>query len=80
MTDVRIRERRQARRMKIRFELMIGILLVVGGGCLWLFARDAEFFWFRGGPLGVILAIIGAFDIVNAVRTRETAIPERRND
>ncbi len=80
MADVRIRERRQARRMKIRFELMIGILLVVGGGCLWLFARDAEFFWFRGGPLGVILAIIGAFDIVNAVRTRETAIPERRND
>ncbi|PBI85417.1 hypothetical protein BKP42_65920 [Rhodococcus erythropolis] len=66
--------------MKIRFELMIGILLVVGGGCLWLFARDAEFFWFRGGPLGVILAIIGAFDIVNAVRTRETAIPTRRND
>ena len=66
--------------MKIRFELMIGILLVVGGGCLWLFARDAEFFWFGGGPLGVILAIIGAFDIVNAVRTRETAIPERRND
>ncbi|AGT92517.1 hypothetical protein O5Y_13310 [Rhodococcus erythropolis CCM2595] len=66
--------------MKIRFELMIGILLVVGGGCLWLFARDAEFFWFHGGPLGVILAIIGAFDIVNAVRTRETAIPERRND
>lgn len=80
MADVRIRERRQARRMKIRFELMIGILLVVGGGCLWLFARDAEFFWFRGGPLGVILAIIGAFDIVNAVRTREAAIPERRND
>lgn len=80
MADVRIRSRRQARRMKIRFELMIGILLVVGGGCLWLFARDAEFFWFRGGPLGVILAIIGAFDIVNAVRTRETAIPERRND
>lgn len=80
MTDVRIRERRHAGGMKIRFELMIGILLVVGGGCLWLFARDAEFFWFRGGPLGVILAIIGAFDIVNAVRTRETAIPERRND
>lgn len=80
MADVRIRERRQARRMKIRFELMIGILLVVGGGCLWLFARDAEFFWFRGGPLGVILAIIGAFDIVNAVRTKEAAIPERRND
>lgn len=80
MADVRIRERRQARRMKIRFELMIGILLVVGGGCLWLFARDAEFFWFRGGPLGVILAIIGAFDIVNAVRTRETAMLERRND
>ncbi len=80
MTDVRIRARRHAGGMKIRFELMIGILLVVGGGCLWLFARDAEFFWFRGGPLGVILAIIGAFDIVNAVRTRETAIPERRND
>lgn len=80
MTDVRIRERRHAGGMKIRFELMIGILLVVGGGCLWLFARDAEFFWFRGGPLGVILAIIGAFDIVNAVRTRETAIPTRRND
>lgn len=55
--------------MKLRIELALGILLVIGGGCLWLFARDAEFFWFRGGPLGVVLVIVGIFDVANALRT-----------
>lgn len=59
----------QAGDMKIRLEPVIGVVLLVGGAGLWLFARDAEFFWFRGGALGVVLMIIGALDLVNARRT-----------
>ncbi|MEV4123479.1 hypothetical protein [Nocardia sp. NPDC049707] len=55
--------------MQIRLATIFGVLLVVAGAALWLFARDAEFFWFRGGPLGAVLVVVGVIDIVNARRT-----------
>ncbi|MEV6138061.1 hypothetical protein AB0L63_18730 [Nocardia sp. NPDC051990] len=55
--------------MQIRLATIFGVLLVVAGAALWLFARDTEFFWFRGGPLGVVLVVVGVIDIVNARRT-----------
>ncbi|MGF7120051.1 hypothetical protein [Rhodococcus sp. BE178] len=48
---------------------MFGVFLIVAGAALWLFARDAEFFWFRGGPLGVALVAVGVIDVVSARRT-----------
>lgn len=55
--------------MQIRFAAGFGVLLVVAGAALWLFARDTEFFWFRGGPLGAVLVVVGVIDIVSALRT-----------
>ncbi|MDH6280625.1 hypothetical protein [Prescottella agglutinans] len=55
--------------MQIRLAAVFGLLLIVAGSALWLFARDAEFFWFRGGPLGVVLVVVGAIDVVSARRT-----------
>ncbi|MGC0363895.1 hypothetical protein ABH922_001879 [Rhodococcus sp. 27YEA15] len=57
--------------MKLRIEVAVGILLVLGGGGLCLFARDAEFFWFSGGPLGAVLVIVGVYDLVNAARGQD---------
>lgn len=55
--------------MQIRLGAGLGVLLVVGGAALWLFARDTEFVWFRGGPLGAVLVVVGVIDIVSALRT-----------
>ncbi|MDH6677450.1 hypothetical protein M2284_001648 [Rhodococcus sp. LBL1] len=55
--------------MQIRLAAAFGMLLIVAGAALWLFARDAEFFWFRGGPLGVVLVVVGVIDVISARRT-----------
>ncbi|WP_433607191.1 hypothetical protein [Prescottella agglutinans] len=55
--------------MKLRLAAVFGVLLVVAGAALWLFARDTEFFWFRGGPLGVVLVVVGVIDVVGAWRS-----------
>ncbi len=55
--------------MKLRLAAVFGVLLVVAGATLWLFARDTEFFWFRGGPLGVVLVVVGMIDVVGAWRS-----------
>ncbi|MGO4204553.1 hypothetical protein AB4Z09_22935 [Rhodococcus sp. TAF43] len=55
--------------MRLRLAAMFGVFLIVAGAALWLFARDAEFFWFRGGPLGVALVAVGVIDVVSARRT-----------
>lgn len=55
--------------MQTRLAVGVGLLLVVTGAALWIFARDTEFFWFRGGPLGAVLVVIGTIDIVSAFRT-----------
>ncbi len=48
--------------------LSIGTLLVVVGIVLALGFADAEFLWFTGRPLGVVLVIVGVFDVVQGVR------------
>jgi len=55
--------------MQIRLAAVFGVLLVITGAALWLFARDTEFFWFRGGSLGAVLVVVGVIDIVSALRT-----------
>lgn len=45
--------------------------LIVVGVCLWVFARDTEFLWFRGGPLGVVLVVVGAIDLVGSLWSRD---------
>ncbi|MEV4235290.1 MULTISPECIES: hypothetical protein [unclassified Nocardia] len=55
--------------MQIRLAAVFGLLLLITGAALWLFARDTEFFGFRGGPLGAVLVVVGVIDIVTALRT-----------
>lgn len=45
--------------------------LIVVGVCLWVFARDTEFLWFRGGPLGVVLVTVGVVDLVGSLWSRD---------
>jgi hypothetical protein len=49
-------------------KIWLGIGLIAAGAVLALFFRDLEFFWFRGGPLGIVLIIIGAIDLFEAYR------------
>lgn len=58
--------------MQLRLATVFGVLLVVAGAALWLFARDTEFFWFRGGPLGVVLVVVGVIDVVSARRSEDS--------
>ena len=48
--------------------LSIGTLLVIVGVVLALGFADAEFLWFTGRPLGVVLVIVGALDLVQGAR------------
>ncbi len=45
--------------------------LIVVGVCLWVFARDTELLWFRGGPLGVVLVAVGVVDLVGSLWSRD---------
>lgn len=55
---------------RLTFDAFIGVVLVVVGAVLLLFYRDAEFGWFRGQPLGVVLVVLGVLDLANALRKR----------
>lgn len=50
--------------------ISIGIVLLVVAGVLLVFFRDDEFFWFRGQPLGIVLAVLGLLDLVEGVRRK----------
>jgi uncharacterized membrane protein HdeD (DUF308 family) len=45
---------------------VLGAVLIIAGGVLALFFPDLEFFWFRGRPLGVVLVVVGAIDLLTA--------------
>lgn len=49
---------------------IIGVLLLTTAAVLLLFFRDAELGWFRGQPLGVVLAVLGVIDLVDGARRR----------
>ncbi|WP_280233139.1 hypothetical protein [Nocardia cyriacigeorgica] len=55
--------------MQIRVTGILGVLLVIAGAALWLFARDTEFLWFRGGPLGIVLIVLGLIDVASMFAT-----------
>jgi hypothetical protein len=58
--------------MQKRMTGIVGALLVLAGVVLWLFARDTEFLWFRGGPLGIVLIVLGLVDLASMfARDRE---------
>ena len=50
--------------MRRNAQLIIGIALLVAAAVLLIGFRDEEFLWFSGQPLGVVLAILGALDLL----------------
>ncbi|GGQ68969.1 hypothetical protein GCM10010145_43380 [Streptomyces ruber] len=56
------------------FRTLLGITLVAVGAVLALFFRDLEFLWFRGGPLGLVLVLLGVLDLA------ESSIVSRRRN
>ncbi|MEU9818617.1 hypothetical protein ACIGG9_01065 [Pseudonocardia alni] len=52
----------------MNWRIGLGAALIIVGGILALFFTDLEFFWFRGGPLGIILVIVGVLDLLDGVR------------
>ncbi|MFJ2935404.1 hypothetical protein ACIO8G_21875 [Streptomyces sp. NPDC087219] len=49
---------------------IFGLTAIVAGGVLALFFPDLEFGWFRGRPLGIVLVVIGAFELLERGRHR----------
>ncbi|AKU18625.1 hypothetical protein [Luteipulveratus mongoliensis] len=47
-------------------KVLIGVVFLIGGLVLALALPDTEFLWFRGRPLGVVLAIVGVLDLAEA--------------
>ena len=45
----------------VRIKLFLGVGLAVAGAVLSIFFWELEFGWFRGGPLGVLLMVVGAY-------------------
>lgn len=66
--DVSVPVTLQARVMKSP-SVLFAVVLMLAGILLVLFARGRQFFWFEGGPLGVVLVVVGVFDLVGALRT-----------
>lgn len=59
--------------MNAMTHLAIGVALIVGGLVLAIGFGDVEFLWFRGQPLGIVLAVVGVFDLVDFARKRVTS-------
>lgn len=56
--------------MTFRAQLLLGVALIALGGGLAIGFPEAEFIWFRGRPLGVVLAILGLVEIGEAAVRR----------
>lgn len=63
--------------MNGRLHLILGIVLLVAAAVLLLGFRETEFWWFRGQPLGVVLAVLGVLDLFDYARKRRTGEPAR---
>ncbi|EID56539.1 hypothetical protein [Saccharomonospora xinjiangensis] len=65
--------------MATKAKVALGVVLIVAGAVLALLFREDEFLWFRGGPLGVVLVVVGVLDLGEALwRARGRAEVERR--
>lgn len=51
----------------MHFRILLGVTLSVVGAVLALFFWNTEFFWFQGGPLGVLMVVVGVFDLVEHI-------------
>lgn len=47
--------------------LVVGALVVVAGLVLALALPEVRFLWFEGRPLGIVLAVVGVLEIVDAL-------------
>lgn len=47
---------------------VLGVSLVGAGAVLAAFFPDLEFIWFRGRPLGIVLIVVGAFELAESLR------------
>ena len=56
--------------MRVNAQLIIGFALLVAAAILLIGFRDEEFLWFRGQPLGVVLAIVGGLDLLEYAYNR----------
>ncbi|WP_229054599.1 hypothetical protein [Aeromicrobium sp. Leaf350] len=56
--------------MNATMHLLTGTLLVLVGAVLALVFPDAEFAWFTGRPLGVVLVIVGVVDLAQGITER----------
>lgn len=61
---------------------VFGLIGIVAGAVLFLFFRDLEFGWFKGGPLGVILMVLGVIELLESTRRRKPKglVEELRDD
>jgi drug/metabolite transporter (DMT)-like permease len=66
---------REIREFRVTFKRVLGISLVGAGVVLAALFPDLEFFWFKGQPLGFLLLIVGAFELVESLRS-----PRRKAD
>ncbi|GAA2013078.1 hypothetical protein GCM10009799_46780 [Nocardiopsis rhodophaea] len=52
----------------MRFKLILGLTLIAAGAVLALFFWDFEYRWFQGGPLGLLLILLGVLDLGDEYR------------
>lgn len=52
----------------MNFKKILGIGCLVAGGVLAVFFWDLKFKWFQGGPIGLLLIVIGLFDLREGIR------------
>ncbi|RZQ66055.1 hypothetical protein [Amycolatopsis suaedae] len=63
--------------MVTNIKLAVGAAAVLAGVVLMAFFWDLEFFWFQGGPLGLVLTLLGGWDLVETIRKKERVGPAR---
>ncbi|KIZ19541.1 hypothetical protein [Streptomyces natalensis] len=55
----------------MNFKRILGIALICAGAILAIFFWDLKYQWFKGGPLGVLLLIIGVIDLAESFRSAD---------
>jgi drug/metabolite transporter (DMT)-like permease len=66
--------------MRFSTQIALGVGLIGVGAVLLVRARDTDFFAFQGQPLGVVLVILGAVDVVEALLRRRRSAYRQQED